>query len=249
MNKKVQVFAGLEELSAAAAGQFIRLAEASIAERGRFDVALTGGSTPRRMYEYLANARYAEQVAWPSVHIYFGDERCVPPHHPDSNFGMAYEALLRHVPLPSAQIQRMHGEEDPTEAATAYARLLDAQLPKSPRGMPQFDLVLLGLGADGHIASLFPGTEGLAERSRCAVANYVPQLQAWRLSLTLPVIASGRQILLLVSGEPKASIVSKILADNDESPPLPAQMLESAATLEWYLDSAAASTLPGENKR
>lgn len=240
MNKEVHIFADLEALSRAAAERFIRLAELAIAERGCFHVALTGGSTPRRMYEYLASDRYMNHVVWPSVYIYFGDERCVPPDHPDSNFRMAHEALLRHVPIPSLQVHRMQGEQNPAEAAAAYAQLLDSQLPKSARDMPRFDLVLLGLGEDGHIASLFPGTVGLTIQDQFAVANFVEKLSTWRISLTFPVINAGTVIMMLVAGAAKADIVNRIMGEDGQAPRLPAQRIVPAGILEWYLDGAAA---------
>lgn len=261
------------------------LAAEAIAARGEFHVALSGGATPKRLYERLAAVPFARKIAWPCVHIYFTDERCVPPDHPDSNFHMANEALLRHVLIPPGHIHRI-GISLATirRDAAAYAGLLRKHLPKSvapgilppvpyrdapmsqeagcrerptlagpfasalpctsKEGMPQFDLVLLGLGPDGHIASLFPAA-GIAvteREDRYAVAVYADRLKAWRISLSLPVIAHARHILMLAAGEAKAAIVQRALGA-PESPVLPVQRLQPAHEMEWYLDEAAAAQL------
>jgi len=229
----VHVSADLSELSAACAERWINLAGRAIAARGHFHAALTGGATPRKLYE---------------MHIYFGDERCVPPDHPDSNFRMAHEALLRYVPIPAQQIHRMQGElPDAHAAAQAYAELLVAHAPASADGNVQFDLVLLGLGTDGHIASLFPATPVLQERKQLAAAVYVGKLQSWRISLTLPVINNAGQILMLVASEGKAEIVRLALEKEPQSPPLPVQMIAPAGGMDWYLDQAAAQQLTGRH--
>lgn len=240
----IHLLSDLEEVSAAAAERWVALAEQSIADYGHFHVALTGGSTPRQLYELLASATFRDRVDWESVHIYFGDERCVPPDHPDSNFRLADEALLSHVPIPHAQIHRLRGEApDPREAARAYARLLASHLPLTAQGLAQFDLVLLGLGADGHIASLFPGISILHEQTQWVAAAYVDKLNAWRISLTLPVINHARHILMLVSGEAKADILRHAFSAVRE-PLLPVQLLKPLAEIEWFLDEAAAEQLP-----
>jgi 6-phosphogluconolactonase len=242
------IFADLEELSIAFAERWIDLALKAITVRGQFHVALTGGSTPKHLYERLASAKFADHLDWRRVHIYFGDERCVPPDHSDSNFCMANEVFLRHVPIPSGQIQRMHGESlDAWGAARSYAEILARQAPKSADGNVQFDLILLGLGPDGHVASLFPSTQALQECDQSVVAIYVEKLQAWRISVTLPVINNAREILMLVAGEGKAEIVSRALAKKRQSPPLPVQMISPSGGMEWYLDKAAARQLSGQD--
>ncbi len=244
----IHIYPDPDALSVAFARRWIELVEQAIAARGQFHVALTGGSTPQRLYERLATAEFAERVDWQQVHIYFGDERCVPPDHPDSNYRMANEALLRHVPIPPAKIHRMQGElPDARASAQSYMEILHAQVPESANGLAQFDLLLLGLGPDGHIASLFPFTAALAERSQLATAVYVDKLQAWRISLTLPVINNAKQIQMLVAGESKAEIVRRALAQQPETPPLPVQMIQPAGVLEWYLDQAAAQQLPARD--
>jgi 6-phosphogluconolactonase len=246
MQVQIRLSADLEALSTAAAKRWVALAAGAIAARGEFHVALSGGATPKRLYERLAAVPFAREIDWSCVHIYFTDERCVPPDHQDSNFHMASEALLRHVLIPPEQIHRIgvslvYIRQD----AAAYAELLRKHLPKSEEGMPQFDLVLLGLGPDGHIASLFPAA-GIAvteREDRYAVAVYADRLNAWRISLSLPVIAHARHILMLAAGEKKAGIVRRALGA-PESPPLPVQRLQPVYEMEWYLEQAAATQLP-----
>ena len=245
----IRVFADLQKLGIAFAERWIILSEQAIVARGHFHVLLTGGSTPKHLYERLASAEFAGRVDWQHVHIYFGDERCVPPDHADSNFRMANEALLRHVAIPERQIYRMQGElADVHESAQTYAQILAAHVPKSTDSNVQFDLVLLGLGPDGHIASLFPSTRALQERIRSVVAVYVEKLQAWRISVTLPVIDNAREILMLIAGASKAEIVSCTLANVSQSPPLPVQMIAPAGNIEWYLDEAAAGLFADQGK-
>jgi 6-phosphogluconolactonase len=223
----------------------VALAAEAIAARGEFRLALSGGATPKRLYERLAAAPFAREIDWSYAHIYFTDERCVQPDHPDSNFRMASEALLRHVLILPEQIHRIgvtlaYIRQD----AAAYAELLRKHLHKSKEGMPQFDLVLLGLGPDGHIASLFPAA-GIAvteREDRYAVAVYADRLKAWRISLSLPVIAHAEHILMLAAGKEKTGIVRRALGA-PESPPLPVQRLQPVHEMEWYLDGAAAAQL------
>lgn len=245
MQPQIKISADPEALSAAAASRWAALAAEAIAARGAFHVALSGGATPRRLYERLAETPFARELAWPAVHIYFTDERCVPPDHHDSNFRMASEALLRHVLSPPAQIHRIGiSLASIRQDAAAYAEVLRKHLPKSNEGMPQFDLVLLGLGPDGHIASLFPAA-GIAvteREDRYAVAVYADRLKAWRISVSLPVIAHAKHILMLAAGEEKAGIVRRALGA-PEPPLLPVQRLQPVHEMEWYLDEAAAAQL------
>jgi len=245
MQGQIRISADLGALSAAAAKRWVVLAAEAITARSEFHVALSGGATPKRLYERLAAAPFVREIDWSCVHIYFTDERCVLPDHPDSNFHMASEALLRHVLIPPGQIHRI-GVSLATirQDAAAYAELLRKHLRKSKEGVPQFDLVLLGLGPDGHVASLFPAA-GIAvteREDRYAVAVYADRLKAWRISLSLPVIAHARHILMLAAGEEKAGIVRRALGA-PESPPLPVQRLQPVHEMEWYLDQAAAAQL------
>ncbi|HHM04348.1 MAG TPA: 6-phosphogluconolactonase [Gammaproteobacteria bacterium] len=236
----------LDALAQAVAARWVELAREAVAARNGFFVALSGGSTPRALYSALREARYAREVDWNKVWFYFGDERNVPPDHPDSNYRMARETLFDHIPVPSSNIFRMEGEAaDPNEAATRYATALTAKLPLSARGIVQFDLVLLGLGNDGHVASLFPGTPVLHERARLVEAVWVEQLKTWRITLTLPVIEEARHVLLMVSGRGKADILRDVFTAV-ATPPYPVQLINPRGEFEWYVDAEAAALLPKE---
>lgn len=231
---RLRVFDDTAQLATAAAEDFARLAQTRSAEARAFFVALAGGNTPRALYRALA-AR--GDIDWTSVHIFFGDERCVPPTHTDSNYRMARETLLQHVPIPDLQVHRLRGELAPEDAARVYADELE-YVPSANR-WPRFDLVLLGLGDDGHIASLFPETTALERSDTTVVANPIPRLGAQRLTLTFPVINNADAVWLLVSGETKAAIVQRALGNKDGTP-LPVQRLDPAR-VTWYLDRGASS--------
>ena len=179
------------QLAVEALAQAIRgLSADSVAARGRFTVALSGGSTPAALYRLLTSPPLADEVDWSRWHVFWGDERCVPPDHPDSNFGMARRTLLDHVPIPPSQVHRMVGEDPPQQAAADYALALTDALAPDDR----LDLALLGIGDDGHTASLFPGTAALEERERFVAANWVPHLDAYRITLTLPALNRARSV-------------------------------------------------------
>lgn len=229
----------------AAADAFTDAALGAAAERGRFTVALAGGATPRAMYRLLADPRagYRGRIPWDRVHVFFGDERQVPPDHPESNFRMAREALLDHVR--TASVHRLHGELVDAEAAAAgyQAELARAFGIAADGPPPALDLVLLGLGADGHTASLFPGSDALQERRRWVAAPFVERIGAHRLTLTLPTLERAREVLFLVTGLEKADAVSRVLTPGAGGPPPPAARVRSGRA-RWILDAAAASQLP-----
>jgi 6-phosphogluconolactonase len=221
----------------AAAEEVVRAAVRAVAERGRCAIALAGGSTPRRLYELLATDPLREQVPWGSVHAFFGDERHVPPDHPDSNARMAREALLERVPV--ASVHRVRGElPDAEAAAEAYERDLAAFFGGSG---PRFDLVLLGLGDDGHTASLSPGSAALEERGRAVAAPWVPRLAAHRITLTLPALNAARAVVFVVTGADKAPAVARTLVDGATPA---ARVRPEAGELVWIVDAAAAAQLP-----
>jgi 6-phosphogluconolactonase len=223
-----------------ASSEILRRAQAAQAERGEFHIALSGGSTPRAVYERIARAGWLTDFArW---HVWFGDERCVAPDHIESNFRMASEALLTHIAIPRAQVHRMRGEATDLDAAAAeYERELRAAFAGSE---PRFDLVLLGLGADAHSASLFPGTAALDERVRLVVANRVDKFASTRLTLTLPAINAARRALFLVVGADKALALNSVLSLEQPTPSVPASMvaLQGGATI-WIVDRAAVAQI------
>ncbi len=241
MEPEVIVRDSSDALFAEAAERLVAEAQADAAERGAFRIALAGGSTPEGLYRRLAAPDLADLVPWDRTEVFFGDERCVRADHPDSNSRMARRALLDHVPLPASRIHPMDCGRDPRQAAADYARLLRERLP--PRdGVPVFDLVLLGLGPDGHIASLFPGTVALTQTEPVA-PSYVIRLGAWRLTLTFPVLNAARRVWLLATGEAKADIVRRALAGGTEQRALPVHRLRPAGELRVWLDRAAAAGL------
>ena len=229
----LRVYPDVESLARAVAEHFVSLAEKAIAAQGQFNVALSGGSTPRATYALLADGELAAKVNWPRVHVFWGDERCVPPDHPDSNYRMARETLLDQVPILPRNIHFMRGELPPQRAAAAYQAELEAIL--GPGG--RLDLILLGIGTDGHTASLFPGNTALEEREQSVVAVYVERLDSWRVTLTLPTINAARQATFLVSGPAKAKTLARIHAGER----LPAALVHpSPGRLTWMVDRDAA---------
>jgi 6-phosphogluconolactonase len=246
MAPAIEIVADASALYEAAADRFVQLANTAIHDRGRFSVALSGGSTPRSMYARIAmDAAHVGAVAWPHVHFFWGDERVVPPDHADSNFRMASEAMLDHLPLEAGQIHRMRGEDpDPARAAAAYEQELREFFQLTPEARPRFDLVLLGLGPDGHTASLFPGTAALAERTRLVTANHVPRLGVDRITLTAPAINAAANILFLAEGAGKADTLKDVLEGPRDPDRLPSQLIQpDNGTLTWMIDAAAARRL------
>ncbi len=239
----LQIIATHTELYRAVAQEWVSLAKAAIRARGKFCVALTGGNTPRELYRLLATDEYAKQIDWSATHIYVGDERYVPDDHPDSNFGMATATLLAHVPIPASQIYPIPTQAAPLECAIEYAQTLQRTLAINTAGIPVLDLILLGIGEDGHTASLFPGADALDVHDRICAAVYVSHLASWRLTLTYPVITAARQRIVMVTGNTKAKILAKVLSDKIAND-LPMQRIALAAPTTWYLDKAAASALP-----
>jgi 6-phosphogluconolactonase len=236
----LRVYNDARELSEAAARMFVEEARRRIDESGRFAVALAGGSTPKVTYEILAREYGGpEDLDWSKVHAFFGDERSVPPDHEDSNYRMAREALLSHVPVGS--VHRMRGEMEPREAAALYEKELEEFF----GGPPVLDLVLLGIGEDGHTASLFPDTPALDARDRWAVENPVEKLNTTRLTLTVPAVDAARKVAFLVAGEGKAEALEEILEGDANPHKYPAKLVRPEAELAWMVDRAAARLLTG----
>ena len=211
--REVRVCGEPEELGRQAAGCFIESASAALSLRDRFSAALSGGSTPRILYRYLSDPSFSDRLPWKKVHLFWGDERAVPPGHPDSNYRMAYETLISKVPIPPENVHRMQGERsDLAAAAKEYEESLRRFFNLSGDRPPSFDLILLGIGTDGHTASLFPGSPALEEKERWVVAVEVEKLHSHRLTLTLPVLNHARELLFLAAGREKAAVIKALLA-------------------------------------
>jgi 6-phosphogluconolactonase len=243
--QRVLIFDDAVGVARAAADRFAELARETVAGRGRFAVALSGGSTPKRALELLASDDYRRQVEWPRVHIFFGDERMVPPDDSESNYRMANEALLSRVDLPVENIHRIDGVGD----ALANARLYEDELRTffNDATWPRFDLVLLGMGDDGHTASLFPGTSVLSEQAAWVAGVWVEKLGAYRITLTAPAINHAAHVVFLVTGESKSERLLEILKGERDTLRLPAQLIEPIdGSLEWFVDRAASLTLSGK---
>lgn len=237
----VQVFDTPEQLARAAAQFIADLAKASTEQR-RFSIALSGGTTPRRVYELLATDEFSRQIDWRATHIFFGDERTVSSTHPASNYGMAKAALISRVPIPSANVHPISGEGDPRTNARDYVDELKSFFAGSNK--PRFDLVLLGMGEDGHTASLFLGTAALQERNAWVSANWVEQLNEFRITLTAPAINAAKNILFLVTGEKKSLRLAEVLRGPDQPEKSPAQLIKpDNGLLIWMVDKAAAQGL------
>jgi 6-phosphogluconolactonase len=241
-SSRVRIFDDATKVAEAAARRFIELAREAITERGRFTVALAGGSTPQRAYDLLASASYRQQLDWSKAHIFFGDERSVPPDDAESNYRMANEALLSHVDLPAENIHRMNGVGD----VVANARLYEDEMRTffNDAAWPRFDLVLLGMGDDGHTASLFPGAQALHEEQAWVAGVWVEKLSAYRITLTAPAINHAAHIIFLVTGENKAEPLREILEGGHNPERLPAQLIKPLdGSLEWFVDCAASAQL------
>lgn len=240
----IDVRADAAELASAAAGLFAEQATEAVAARGRFMVALAGGTTPNALYKQLATD-YRDTVPWHAIHFFWGDERHVPPDHPDSNFRAASAAMLSKVPVPEAHIHRIHAELPAASIAAAeYERTLRHEFALDEAALPMFDLVLLGMGADGHTASLFPGSAALHHAERLVLAPWVETLQSYRITLSLPVLNHARLVVFLVSGAAKADMLRAVLEGRDPSEVVPARAVHpSGGRLRWMVDRAAASRL------
>ncbi len=243
---EIQIVADPGALAEAAAEELARILGDAVSARGAASVVLSGGSTPRRLYALLASEAWQSRVPWERLHVFFGDERHVPPDDPASNYRMAGEELLSRVPLPPGHVHRIAAEEpDAERAARKYEEEIRGHFDLAPGSFPRFDLVLLGLGPDGHTASLFPGTNALRETRRLAVANWVGKLDAHRITLTAHVFNRAAAVIFLVSGEDKAPALKSVLTGPCEPEQLPAQLIRpESGRLLWLVDRAAAGLLP-----
>jgi 6-phosphogluconolactonase len=240
MGTQVKIVPDSATLAHTAAQEFHRIAEAAIQQRGRFSVALSGGNTPRSIYSLLASDH--KELPWDRIHIFFGDERHVPPDHPDSNFRMASESLLSKVPIPEKNVHRIRAELEADAAAREYEQELVDFFHLGNREMPRFDLIFLGIGEDGHTASLFPGSNALNEASRRMAANWVEKFKTFRITLTFPVLNHAAEVVFLVSGTSKAQILSEILQPGAQKYPAQSVQPENGKLL-WLVDENAGSLL------
>jgi 6-phosphogluconolactonase len=233
-----------QDLFQAAAEEVIRSATDAVAQRGRFTIALSGGSTPRNLYTLIA-ANASATLPWSQMFFFWGDERHVAPDNPDSNYRMAKEALLSKVPVPPANIFPVPAENpDATQAAEIYEQTLREFFAVAPGEFPRFDLILLGMGPDGHTASLFPETPALQEKSRLVVANWVEKLGSSRITFTLPLLNAARRVAFLVSGTDKAAALHEVLEGNAPAEKYPSRLVQpSEGKVTWFVDRAAASEL------
>jgi len=235
----VQIFPNSKDLARGAAEHFVARSREAVAQRGSFTVALSGGSTPKALFELLAdpNEPFRDQIAWSNIHFFWSDERHVPPDHPDSNYRMANEALLSHVPVTQNNVHRVPSENpNAAEAASEYEQTL---IRTTQQTLPQLDLILLGLGPDGHTASIFPGSEVLHETKRLVAAPWVEKFQSYRITMTLPLLNSGASVVFLVSGAEKAKIMKEVFTTTDK---YPAQAVKpSHGELLWMVDQEAAN--------
>lgn len=243
-NDHLSIFDDRDALMRAAADLFVRLGQRAAA-RGHFSVALSGGSTPRTLHTLLAAPPYRDQINWSRIEFFWGDERYVPPDDPESNYRMARETLLDHVPVQPTQIHLVPTQlGDPAATAVAYADDLRHVFRLGPDELPRFDLILLGMGPDGHTASLFPHTAALHARGRLVVANAVPQLQTYRITLTAEVINHAAAIVFLVVGDDKADALRAVLQGQRDIETYPSQLIAPTdGELHWLVDRAAASKL------
>ena len=244
------------ELSRQSAERFSRLALQSVEATGRMTVALSGGSTPKHLYSLLASPDYKDRIPWNNVELFWGDERCVPPDHPESNFRMAREALLSRIQIPAGNIHRMRGERQPQAAAADYQKELQRLLSFDSGGLPRFDLILLGIGEDGHTASLFPGSGGVVhdppsqghpnrgetETVRLVIAPFVGKLNSYRLTLSLPVLNNAANVWFLVAGPSKADAVKQAFSSSSDLPAAKVQPVNGKLT--WFITRDAAPEIP-----
>jgi 6-phosphogluconolactonase len=245
VKREILVVSNTDELRIRAAQEFVRHAGEAIRAKGFFTVALSGGSTPHGLYMTLAIDPYREQVSWSHVYLFWGDERCVSPDHQDSNYRMARESFIDKVPIPKENVYRMPAEKaDHYRAAMEYEQTIRAFFHLNAGEFPHFDMILLGMGEDGHTASLFPCTPALAETNRLVSANYIEKLGVYRLTLTVPVINHAALVLFLISGKPKALVLKEVLEGEYQPQRLPSQLIRPVnGRLLFIVDQMAASKL------
>lgn len=245
----LRVYKSAEELARAGAQLFVDSAVEAFRVRGRFRVALSGGSTPRRVYELLATPAFSGRVDWDRADLFWGDERYVPADDRDSNYRMTSQALLDHIPVSAANVHRVPTEISPPDAAAGAYETEIRQVFRGINSVPEFDLIYLGLGTNGHTASLFPHSPTLHESSRLVVADFVKEVNTWRISMSLPLLNHGRTVAFLIEGGQKAQVLQEVLLGPREPERLPAQLISPQGTLLWMADVAAAALVSPEGEK
>jgi len=236
----IKVFPDKRTLAKYANNYFLNIAQKSIEEHGAFFAALSGGSTPKDVYRMLGQRKPDNDISWEHIHIFWSDERSVPPDHPESNYGMAYNAWLKSSPIPVKNIHRVPTQKEPEEAALAYQHQILSTLGTHPR----FDLILLGLGTNGHTASIFPGHIKVINSKKLVMADYIEKLSSWRITFTPHLINNAREIIFLVAGSHKADILHRVLSTPPLPETLPAQAIHPLdGKLDWFIDKDASSSL------
>lgn len=233
---EIRVFPDIKAIATEAAERVVRAQSQALALKEHFNIALSGGSTPKALFELLMTDPWFDRIEWSKWQVFWADERCVPPSSDQSNYRMAHELFLKEAPIPSNQVHRMRGEADPVVAAVEYEQTLETAL--GAEGV--MDLTLLGMGADAHTASLFPNTTALDERDRRCVANYIEKLKSWRLTLTAPFINQSAEVVFMVAGKDKAEAMQGVLEGPRDPHRLPGQLIKPIGKLVWLADAYAA---------
>jgi 6-phosphogluconolactonase len=241
----IKKFNTAEKLSLFVAGEFVHAVREASSAGNDLYVALSGGSTPQRLFRDLARPSFRDNINWTMVQLFWGDERCVPPDNEQSNYRMTRLALLDEINIPEENVHRIHGEADPEQEAKHYSGVLRDTVPLARQGWPQFDWIFLGMGEDGHTASLFPGADTLKVRDKLCVVATHPQSGQHRISMTLPVLNQAKRISFLITGSKKRAIVNGIMADAQAEKHYPSAMIQPLdGRLEWYIDLDAGADLP-----
>lgn len=236
----LQIAPSREELMILAADRLVAEAQTAIAQRGRWTIALSGGSTPKALFELLASPKYINQILWGRCFLFWGDERCVGPDNAQSNYRMTKIALIDHIPIPVGNVLRIRGELAPESAASLYAHEIKRIFGLAEGQLPQFDTMLLGLGNDGHTASLFPASDILDRNDVLVAETWVAKLKQYRISLTAPVINNAHSKIFLAAGDDKAGVIRELIEQNGAYQSYPASLINNA---DWLIDQAAASQL------
>ncbi len=244
MEPVIEILNNPEQLAESVAKEFLQIVRLAYNTHKKLNVVLSGGSTPKMLLERISKPRFSNQVGWDFVNLFWGDERCVPPDDPESNYGMTRETLIKKISIPERNVYRIKGERDPYIECKRYAEQIMHVVSNFRNNLPIFDWIFLGIGSDGHTASLFPGAETLKiKKELCTVAEH-PVTGQKRITLTLPVLNNSARVTFLVTGNTKSSIVEKILKRVGDFEKYPAAMVKpNAGDIEWYLDRAAASKL------